>query len=141
MTRQSLSHFLSDRRELRTFMTLPFDVDQAAQATRKEARKLCGRGKAVNRAKSPDFRQKSPESVLKEHMRPLLRLFAVTSLVVLAACAGRSRPAVTVAPPPKPAAHAAAPSPSLPPTAGAEKFQDLVRDFQAPALAQGVTAA
>src|SRR5579863_340511 len=106
MTRQSLSRFLSDRRELRTFMTLPFDVDQAAQATRKEARKLCGRGKAVNRSKTLDFRQKWSESVLKEAMRRFSRLFAVASLVVLAACAVKPRPAMTVAPPPKPVAQA-----------------------------------
>jgi membrane-bound lytic murein transglycosylase B len=121
-------------------MTLPFDVDQAAWATRKEARKLCGRGKAVNRSKTLDFRQKWSESVLKEVMRRFLRLFAVASLVVLAACAGKPRPAMTISRAPGPVAQA--PTPPLPPpiAGGDEKFQAFVRDFQATALARGVTA-
>src|SRR6201996_9821338 len=93
MTRQSLSRFLSDRRELRTFMTLPFDVDQAAWATRKEARKLFARGNAVNHAKTPDFRQKSQESVLKGRMRRFLHLFALVGLAGFAACATPPRSA------------------------------------------------
>jgi membrane-bound lytic murein transglycosylase B len=121
-------------------MTLPFDVDQAAQAARKEARKLCGRGKAVNRSKTPDFRQKSPESVLKAVMRHLLRLFAAASLVVLAACASKPRPAMTLSPTPKSVVQPPAPSTALPVAGGNENFQAFVRDFQATALARGVTA-
>jgi membrane-bound lytic murein transglycosylase B len=119
-------------------MTLPFDVGQAAWATRKEARKLCGRGNAVNRGKTPDFRQKSPESVLKEPMRRFARLFAAASLMALVACAAKPRPTPTLAPPPKSAARVAAPAP-LPVAGGDEKFQAFVRDFQATAIARGVT--
>ena len=73
-------------------------------------------------------------------MHRLLRLFAVASLVILAACVARPGPIVTVAPPPKPVAHPAVPPPSLPVAGGDEKFQAFVRDFQATALARGVTA-
>jgi membrane-bound lytic murein transglycosylase B len=119
-------------------MTLPFDVDQAAWATRKEARKLCGRGKAVNRGKTLDFRQKWPESVLKGPMRRFARLFAAASLLALAACAGRTRPAPIPVPPPRPAVQA--PVPTLRPAIGGdEKFQAFVRDFQAIAVSRGVT--
>ena len=73
-------------------------------------------------------------------MRTLLRLFALASLVVLAACATQPRPSVTATPPPKPVAQAATAAPATPPTGGDEKFQAFIRDFQATALARGVTA-
>jgi membrane-bound lytic murein transglycosylase B len=120
-------------------MTLPFDVDQAAWATRKEARKLFARPNPVNRGKTPDFRQKLPKLVLKEGMRRFARLFAALSLMVLAACATKPRPLPASVPPPRPAAQAPAPAP-LPVAGGDEKFQAFVRDFQATALARGVTA-
>ena len=121
-------------------MTLPFDVDQAALATRKEARKLFAPGKAVNHAKTQDFRQKPEESVLKACMRQFLRPFAAASLMALAACAGKPPPAPAAPPPPQPVAQAPAPLPPLPPLGGDEKFQAFIRDFEATALARGVTA-
>jgi membrane-bound lytic murein transglycosylase B len=119
-------------------MTLPFDVAQAAQATRKEARKLFAQGKAVNRSKTLDFRQKLPKLVLKGGMRRLPSLFAAASLMILAACTGKPRPALHPAPPPQPQVQAPAPAPPL--AGGDEKFQTFVRDFEATALARGVTA-
>jgi membrane-bound lytic murein transglycosylase B len=121
-------------------MTLPFDVDQAAWATRKEARKLFARGNPVNHAKTPDFRQKSRESMLKGRMRRFLRLFALVSLTGLAACATRPGPTRPPGPAANPAAQAPASVPHSPQTGGNEKFQAFVRDFQATALARGVTA-
>ena len=96
--------------------------------------------KSCQPRKNPRFPPKSPESVLKEAMRTLLRLFALASLVVLAACATQPRPSVTATPPPKPVAQAATAAPATPPTGGDEKFQAFIRDFQATALARGVTA-
>src|SRR5476651_825239 len=49
MTRQSLSRFLSDRRELRTFMTLPFKAkSRPKRPSSVEARKLCKPPTPVN---------------------------------------------------------------------------------------------
>jgi len=119
-------------------MTLPFDVAQAAQATRKEARKLFAQGKAVNRSKTPDFRGKLSESVLKGGMRRLPSLFAAASLMILAACTGKPRPSLHVAPPP--AGQPQAPALTPPPAGGDEKFRTFIHDFEATALARGVTA-
>jgi membrane-bound lytic murein transglycosylase B len=120
-------------------MTLPFDVDQAAWATRKEARKLCARPNPVNRSKIPDFRQKAAESVLESPMRRLTRLFAAASLTVLAACAGKTLP-VPAPPAPVPAHHPTPPAPPAPPAAD-QKFQTFLHDFRAEAAAKGVTDA
>jgi len=70
-------------------------------------------------------------------MRRFARLFAAASLTILAACAGKGPP-VSV-PPAGPAAPPAAPAPRAVP-GGDEKFQAFIRDFQATALARGVTA-
>lgn len=83
--------------------------------------------------------ENSSESVLKEGMRRFARLFAALSLMGLAACATKPRPLPTPVPPAKPAAQAPVPAPR-PVAGGNEKFQAFVRDFQATALAQGVTA-
>src|ERR1700759_2375611 len=130
MTRQSLSRFLSDRRELRTFMTLPFNVGEATRAARKEARKLFARGKAVNHAKTQSFRQKLTETVVKSVMRGFRPLLAALSLTALVA--GAQRPAPAQAPPPPGEAMAQAPAavPPLPPLGGDEKFQAFIRDFE-----------
>jgi membrane-bound lytic murein transglycosylase B len=77
--------------------------------------------------------------VLKEEMRRFARLFAALSLMVLAACATRPRPVPAPVPPAGPAAQAPAAAPG-PVAGGDEKFQAFVRDFQATALARGVTA-
>jgi membrane-bound lytic murein transglycosylase B len=121
-------------------MTLPFDVDQAARAARKEARKLFARGNPVNQAKTQDYRQKTGKIVLKERMRHFLRFFAAGSLLALAACAGKHPPAPAAAPSPRPVAPAAAPIPPLAPLGSEEKFQAFIRDFEATALANGITA-
>ena len=121
-------------------MTLPFDVVQAAPATRKEARKLFAEANPVNHAKTPDFRQNLLESMLKEPMRCLLRFLAVAGLATLAACAGKPAPVPVPTPPPKPGTAAPIPLPPLPPVGGDEKFQAFIRDFEPTALARGVTA-
>jgi membrane-bound lytic murein transglycosylase B len=122
-------------------MTLPFDVKQAAWATRKEARKLFARGNPVNHTKTQDFRQKSGNFMLKEHMRHFLRLFAAGSLLVLAACAGRHHPPVPAAAPTLRApTQAPAQAPSLAPLNDLDKFQAFIRDFETTALANGITA-
>lgn len=81
----------------------------------------------------------SSESVLKGGMRRFARLFAAVSLMGLAACATKPQSAPRLSPPARPAAQAPAPVPR-PVAGGNEKFQAFVRDFQATALAQGVTA-
>src|SRR6185312_16427829 len=140
MTRQSLSRFLSDRRELRTFITLPSNVGKAASATRKEARKLFARGKPVNHAKTQLFRQKLTEIVVKSVMRVLRPLLLALSLTALAACAEKPGPSPAAPAPGQPAARSSPSLPPLPPLGGDEKFQAFIRDFEATALARGVTA-
>ena len=137
MTRQSLSRFLSDRRELRTFMTLPFDIDQAARATRKEARKLFARGNPVNHAKTQDFRQKTGKIMLKGRMRHFLRLFAAGSLMALAACAGKHPPAPAAAPPPAPVAHGPRPAALLHPLAARKSSRPSSAISRPPRLPTG----
>ncbi|MES2254111.1 MAG: lytic murein transglycosylase [Pseudomonadota bacterium] len=70
-------------------------------------------------------------------MRRFARLFAATSLMALAACASKPRPAPALIPA-RPAPQA--PVPTLRPAIGGdEKFQAFVRDFQAIAVSRGVT--
>lgn len=83
--------------------------------------------------------KKSSKSVLKEGMRRFVRLFAAASLMGLAACATKPAPRPAPAPPSRPATQAPTPAPR-PMAGGDEKFQAFVRDFQATALARGVTA-
>ncbi len=72
-------------------------------------------------------------------MRRVSRLFAAVSLLALAACAGRRPPIPAPAAPLPPLAQAPAPLPPLPAVGGDEKFQAFIRDFEATAIARGVT--
>ena len=83
--------------------------------------------------------KKSSKSVLKEGMRRFARLFAAASLMGLAACVTKPTPRPAPAPQSRPANQAPTPAPR-PMAGGDEKFQAFVRDFQATALARGVTA-
>src|SRR5215469_7772074 len=139
MTRQSLSRFLSDRRELRTFMTLPSNVGEAARAAGKEARKLFAPRKPVNHTKTQLFRQKLTESVVKRGMPALRPLLVALSLTAVAACARQPAPAPATSPPAQPGPQASVPLPPLPAIGGDEKFQTFIRNFEATAIARGVT--
>ena len=77
----------------------------------------------------------SPMSHPLARFRPLA---ALTILLLAAGCVTAPPKPLTVPPAPPPAA--AAPLPAPPVTAGDEKFQAFVRDFEKVALAQGVTA-
>jgi len=120
-------------------MTLPSNVGKAAKAARKEARKLFARPKPVNHAKTQLFRQKLTEIVVKSVMRLLRPLIAALSLAALAACAEKPVPAPSTPARAQPVAQAAQSLPPLPPIDGDEKFQSFIRDFEATAIARGVT--
>ena len=68
-------------------------------------------------------------------LRPLL----VGLSLVLAACARQPAPAPAAPPQAQPTAQAATPLPPLPAIGGDEKFQTFIRDFEATAIARGVT--
>ena len=132
MTRQSLSRFLSERRELRTFMTLPLDqIFGRERPSCAKARKLWKAPPPVNppsHGKNPAFPPKIPESgVPIDHGAPLLRpdRFAGPSpararLAALPACCWwwpAPTRAPKPAPPPAPAVssrRAAAPAAAVP---------------------------
>ena len=59
--------------------------------------------------------------------------------MAVAACAPRSAPAPVPTPAPQPVVQAPAALPPLPPLGGDEKFQAFIRDFEATAIARGVT--
>jgi len=148
MTRQSLSRFLSDRRELRTFMTLPLIIPNTIEgsftketgATRKEARKLWSGPGPVN---TGNGQKKGPVRALKMQLlrqkHPILRQPTALLLLLLAAGCARppAAPVVAVAPPPP--AEAPAPLPPLPPMGGDAAFQSFIRDFETTAIAAGIT--
>src|SRR5579863_1349185 len=139
MTRQSLSRFLSDRRELRTFMTLPFhrrpDGDGRVQQRGAETIQVAP---TCQPRKSAGFvRENWHKDVLKEAMRRLFPASAALGLMVLAGCASRPVP---VAPPPPPAPVAQTPSlPPLPAIGGDDQFQAFVHSFESVAVAEGIT--
>jgi membrane-bound lytic murein transglycosylase B len=73
-------------------------------------------------------------------MRWVFRSSAILSLLALAACATKPVPPAPPPPPPLAApAPAAAVLPPLPAMGGDEKFQAFVRDFEATAVASGIT--
>ena len=72
---------------------------------------------------------------------PLTRLAALTALLLAVACATLPpKPAPPPPPPPAPAPEPKAAIPLLPPIGGDAKFQAFIKDFQAVALAHGVSA-
>jgi membrane-bound lytic murein transglycosylase B len=72
-------------------------------------------------------------------MRVFRPLLAALSLIALAACAQHPAPPPASTPPGQPVAQASAPLPPLPAVGGNEKFQAFIRDFEATAIARGVT--